>query len=145
MSPKDGPRAADRYRLDEQIGFLLRQANQRHVGIFARRIPDLTPTQFAALAKLSELGAVSQNELGRQTAMDAATIKGVIDRLSKRGLTMTGPDSKDRRRRVVELTGDGVAAFAAAAPEAFEITAETLAPLTPTERDELLRLLRKAP
>lgn len=144
MSPKDGPRAADRYRLDEQIGFLLRQANQRHVGIFARRIPDLTPTQFAALAKLSELGAVSQNELGRQTAMDAATIKGVIDRLTKRGLTMTRPDPKDRRRRVVELTNDGVAAFGAAAPGAFEITAETLAPLSPRERDELLRLLRKA-
>ena len=69
------------YMLDEQVGFLLRRVSQRHLGIFAERIPDLTATQFAALAKLCEVGPVSQNELGRRTAMDAATIKGVIDRL----------------------------------------------------------------
>ena len=50
-------------------------------------IEDLTPTQWAALAKLRELGDCSQNHLGRLTAMDAATIKEVVDRLTVRGFT----------------------------------------------------------
>src|SRR6266436_5189879 len=81
------------YVLEEQIGFILRQVWQRHATIFAREIGiNLTPTQWAALAKLTETGPCSQNQLGRLTAMDVATIKGVIDRLTARGLTETSPD-----------------------------------------------------
>ena len=83
------------YVLDEQIGFILRQVWQRHAMIFARDIGiNLTPTQWAALAKLQETGPCSQNQLGRLTAMDVATIKGVIDRLTARGLTETSPIRK---------------------------------------------------
>ena len=52
------------YRLEEQVGFVLRKAHQRHLAIFTRQISDLTPPQFAALAKLHEVGATSQNQLG---------------------------------------------------------------------------------
>lgn len=66
---------------------------ERHATIFAREIGiNLTPAQWAALAKLSETGPCSRNHLGRLTAMDIATIKGVIDRLTARGLTETSPD-----------------------------------------------------
>src|SRR6478735_9659946 len=96
------------YILDEQIGFILRQVWQRHATIFAREIGiNLTPTQWAALAKLTETGACSQNQLGRLTAMDVATIKGVIDRLTARGLTETSPDPEDGRRLQVSLTRAG--------------------------------------
>ena len=63
------------YKLDDQVGFVLRQAQQRHAALFASlMIEGLTPTQWAALSKLAEIGATSQNRLGRLTAMDAATI-----------------------------------------------------------------------
>lgn len=131
------------YRLDEQIGFLLRQTNQRHIGIFSKLIPGLTPMQFAAMAKLAELGAVSQNELGRQTAMDAATIKGVVDRLGRKGLTATRPDPNDQRRLIVELSDLGRQTFADTAASALQVTADTLKPLTDAETERLLGLLRK--
>src|SRR5262249_56545486 len=84
------------YVLDEQVGFILRQVWQRHTAIFARDIgTNLTPTQWASLSKLAETGPCSQNQLGRLTAMDVATIKGVIDRLTARGLTETHPDPED--------------------------------------------------
>ena len=68
------------YVLDEQIGFILCQVVQRHVALFDRLMGgDLTPTQWAALSKLAEVGTCSQNQLGRLTAMDVVTIKGVID------------------------------------------------------------------
>jgi DNA-binding MarR family transcriptional regulator len=136
-------RAGAPYRLDDQVGFLLRRAQQRHLAIFARAIPELTPTQFAAIAKGFELGAASQAELGRATAMDAATIKGVTDRLEARGLVETAPCEEDRRRVLVRLTDQGARLFADLARRAAAITAETLAPLSAAERASLVRLLRK--
>ena len=104
VSPKRAVKPArPSYILDEQIGFILRQVWQRHATIFAREIGiNLTPTQWAALAKLTETGPCSQNLLGRLTAMDVATIKGVIDRLTARGLTETSPDPEDGRRLLVK-------------------------------------------
>ena len=130
------------YVLDEQIGFILRQVGQRHAALFAAGIgDDLTPTQWAALAKLAELGPMSQNRLGRSTAMDAATIKGVIDRLCRRGLVDTGADPDDGRRLVVALTEAGRDVVARATPRAARITEETLQPLRADEREALRALL----
>src|SRR5215510_11129687 len=130
------------YVLDEQIGFILRQVWQRHAAIFARDIGiNLTPTQWAALAKLAETGPCSQNQLGRLTAMDVATIKGVIDRLSARGLTETSPDPDDGRRLLVSLTRAGQQMAEKAAPNALAISRETLAPLDARERETLFALL----
>lgn len=131
------------YRLEEQPGFLLRRASQRHLAIFARLIPDLTPPQWAALAALQELGETGQNRLGQAVAMDAATVKGVIDRLKARGLVVLGEDEADRRRVMVRLSGEGEALVARLAPRAVAITAETLAPLTLREAEMLGRLLAK--
>jgi DNA-binding MarR family transcriptional regulator len=132
------------YILDEQIGFILRQVWQRHAAIFARDIGiNLTPTQWAALAKLAETGPCSQNQLGRFTAMDVATIKGVIDRLSARGLTETSPDPEDGRRLLVSLTRAGQQLVEKAAPNALAISKETLAPLDARERETFVGLLNK--
>ena len=120
---------AEEYRLDAQVGFLLRRANQRHVGIFAGLIGDLTPTQFAALARLCEMGQASQNALGRATAMDAATIKGVVDRLRRRGLVASRPDAGDQRRIHLEPTQAGQELCRALIPAAREATEATLEPL----------------
>ena len=132
------------YILDEQIGFILRQVWQRHATIFAKEIGiNLTPTQWAAVSKLAETGPCSQNQLGRLTAMDVATIKGVIDRLTARGLTETSPDPEDGRRLLVSLTRAGQQVAEKAAPNALTITRETLAPLDARERDTLISLLSK--
>ena len=138
-----GGSAARGYRLEDQIGFILRRASQRHLAIFAALVPGLTSMQFAALAKLFELGPVSQNGLGRETAMDAATIKGVVDRLAQRGLVTTRQNRSDRRRMVVELSPAGATLFARLAETALHVSDRTLAPLNPAERRSLLRLLAR--
>jgi DNA-binding MarR family transcriptional regulator len=133
-----------RYVLDEQIGFLLRVALQRHTAIFTtRRIEGLTQTQFAALAKLAEVGPCSQNQLGRLIYLDAATIKGVVDRLGARGFLTALNDPNDRRRRAVALTERGRQVTQAAQLVAAEITAATLGPLTEEEQRLVTRLLKK--
>src|SRR4029079_2065736 len=121
----------DRYVLDDQVGFLMRIAMQRHTAIFtSRMIEQLTQTQFAALAKLHEVGPCSQNQLGRLIYLDAATIKGVVDRLRGRGFVTALSDPKDRRRLAVALTARGKAVTETAIKVAVEITADTLGPLT---------------
>lgn len=141
---KAPPEPAEPYRLEEQVGYILRQVSQRHAAIFGERMADgLTATQFAALAKLWEIGPCSQNRLGRMTSMDAATIKGVTDRLIQRGLVEARIDPEDSRRRVLAPTPEGLACIRAAIPAAFAITEETLMPLTPGEQAQFLDLLKK--
>src|SRR5579885_3334326 len=124
------PDAAEKaYLLDEQVGFLMRVAMQRHTAIFtSRMIEGLTQTQFAALAKLREVGPCSQNHLGRLIYLDAATIKGVIDRLTARGFVSAVADPKDRRRRALALTERGREITEAGVKASIDITAATLEP-----------------
>ena len=138
------PLEQGRYVLDEQAGFLMRIAMQRHTSIFtSRMIEGLTQTQFAALAKLYEVGPCSQNYLGRLIYLDAATIKGVVDRLHLRGFVTALNDPKDRRRRAVALTDRGRQVTEAAMLVAAEITVATLTPLTADEQRSIAKLLRK--
>lgn len=129
------------YRLDDQIGYVLRRVTQRHLSIFSEAIPEVTTTQFAVMARLAEIGPLSQNHLGRATAMDAATIKGVVDRLAKLNLVATAADPDDRRRLTVTLTDVGHALFSRRTDIALAVSDATLAPLSADERAELLRLL----
>jgi DNA-binding MarR family transcriptional regulator len=142
---RDSRQAAEDYRLEDQVGHLMRRAHQRHTAIFQDGIEalQLTPTQFAALVKIRDLGEVSQNQLGRLTAMDPATIQGVIQRLDARKLINRQPDPKDRRCTVLKLTGEGSALIAEAIDCARKITEATLAPLSASERQAFLALLRK--
>ncbi|TGQ38516.1 MarR family transcriptional regulator [Mesorhizobium sp. M00.F.Ca.ET.216.01.1.1] len=138
----DEPEEND-YHLQEQVGFILRKAHQRHVAIFAAHIADLTPPQFAALAKLRDIGETSQNQLGSLIAMDAATVKGVIDRLKARGFVELSKHEVDKRRLLVNLTAEGRDAIERLIPVAREITEETLAPLSAKEAATFMRLLAK--
>ena len=132
------------YILEHQIGHILRKVSQRHSGIFANQMPaDLTPTRFAAMAKLFECGPLSQNELGRLTAMDVATIKGVVDRLRVRKLVDSKKDPMDARRQLIKLTNKGESVMLTAIPDAMKVTKKTIDPLTQVESRELIKLLNK--
>ena len=131
------------YRLEDQIGFKLRLANQKHLEVFSRLMPDVTPTQFAVLAKLNETGSISQNHLGRLVGMDAATTKGVVDRLKKKGFLVSAQSQKDLRRLDISLTPEGQMFTIKNIANARHISARTAANLSPRELDRLLDLLDK--
>jgi len=139
-----GRQAEENYILESQIGFILRLASQRHTTIFQKLIPlGLTPTQYAALVKLIQLGQCSQNELGRQTAMDVATIKGVVDRLSRKGLVKNERDPNDKRRSLLTATDEAKSMTKQLHQAGTDITSLTLAPLSSSEKTSLLRIIKK--
>lgn len=133
------------YILDQQVGFALRKAHQRHIQIFFETIgDDLTITQFSILRRLAEAqDPISQNALGRSVAMDAATTKGVVSRLVERGLVSMERDPHDRRRHNLSLTEAGRATVIRLTPLMQEVTSATLAPLTAEEAALLVALLDK--
>ncbi len=140
VDPNDGD-----YVLEDQVGHLLRRAHQRHTSIFQEYIGDaqLTPLQFAALVKICDLGEVSQNRLGRLTAMDAATMQGVIRRLFARRLIERRPDPTDGRRILLKLSRSGTKLLTGCIANGVMVTDRTLEPLSLSERAVLLDLLRR--
>lgn len=137
--------AAAPYVLEDQVGFLLRCAHQRATEVFNSVMQRfaVTPTQFAALARLDDVGSVSQNQLGRLTAMDPATISGVVSRLAARGFVRQSPDANDARLIMLALTPAGRAAVADMKSIAALVSRRTLAPLDRAEAEALVRALVK--
>lgn len=133
------------YVLEDQIGFRLRKAHQRATTIFTEVMAefDVTPTQFAALAKLDDLGAISQNQLGRLTAMDPATILGVVGRLHRSGWLRGRPSVEDQRLMLIELTPEGQIRTKQMKEMAAKVSARTLSGLSPAEAQTLNELLAR--
>lgn len=135
----------DGYVLEDQVGHLIRRAHQRHTALFIAMIGDaqVTPTQYAALVKLYEMGELSQNHLGRLTAMDPATIQGVIRRLTGRKLISHRPDKNDKRRRCLSLTSSGRELVEQLLANGPKVSKATLDPLSPAEQQQFLALLKR--
>ena len=144
VSPQATKGTGKPYILEDQAGYMMRVAGQRHATIFQSLAPlNLTPTQFSVLVKLFELGECSQNELGRKTAMDVATIKGVVDRLRSRNLVEAKSDPADKRRSLIALTDHASSLKATLHEAGHKITEDTLKPLTTAEQRTFLALLAK--
>ena len=131
----------DDYSLNEQVGYKLRLATQRHFEIFSRHLPSLTPTQFSILARLYEIVECSQNHLGRMVAMDAATSKGVIARLIERSLVHVENDPADLRRLKISLTKVGLDMTIFSIEKAKKIIADTVENLNRRDVKTLCALL----
>jgi DNA-binding MarR family transcriptional regulator len=134
--------AAD-YRLNRQIGFLLRRAHQYATEVFQSKVGgrSITPQQFSVLVTLLERREVAQTKLGGLVAMDPATVLGVVQRLAQRGLVAVRRDPDDGRRRLVQLTRDGHELAAELLAIGPAISRDTLSGLSEEEQRDLLRLL----
>ncbi|WP_250516108.1 MarR family winged helix-turn-helix transcriptional regulator [Caballeronia sp. INDeC2] len=144
-APVQASRVSDDYRFNEQIGHLLRRAYQRHVAIFQQAIPDsqLTAAQFVTLCAVRDQQGASLNDIAKITAIDQATIRGVVERLQTRGLIVVARDANDGRKVTVTTTEEGNALVERTVPFAHDITEQTFGPLNPAERVAMIYLLRK--
>lgn len=140
-----GQPEAEGFVLDEQVAHLLRRAHQRASALFLTVLAEaqLTPTQFFAMARLHEMGKLSQNRLGRLAAMDPATIQGVIRRLHERGYIVRLADPTDRRRMVLSLSPQGQETVVRLLGAANRVGDEIVAPLSPEEQSVFIGLLKK--
>ena len=112
LSPEETARryAASGYDLSTHPAHIIRRAHQRATMRFQEHMGKhkLTPTQLAALATVLRYGEVSQNQLGRLTAMDPSTISIVVRKLLKLGLVVGVASESDQRLSLIRMTPKGV-------------------------------------
>lgn len=131
------------YSVDESFGHLLRRVMQKATANLMERIGeyDITPMQYATLARLYEYGTISQNQLGRLVAIEPGNFHGLINRLMKRNLIERKRDPNDKRRMTLKLTKEGEELIKVLIPLSQDSSDTTLAPLTNRQTEELFTLL----
>jgi MarR family transcriptional regulator, lower aerobic nicotinate degradation pathway regulator len=98
---------------------------------------------YRLLAALAEFGPASQASLGRHTGMDRSDVAATVNELVARGLAQRTPDPADRRRNVIRITPAGATHLQRLDELLAGVQDELLAPLSPAERQQLVRLLSR--
>jgi MarR family transcriptional regulator, 2-MHQ and catechol-resistance regulon repressor len=101
-------------------------------------------SDFAVLEALLHKGPQQVNAIGRKVLLTSGSITSAIDRLESRKLVRRTVDPGDSRSRIVELTAAGRRLIATAFEQHACDMEQTLAILKPSERLELIDLLKKA-
>lgn len=133
------------YSLEHHPAHLIRRAHQRATATFQEVLSgdDLTPTQHAVLAIVLKHEAVSQNHLGRLTAMDPSTVSIVVRALVKRGFLLRRASDTDQRMATITLTEDGVRYALERLDSSMAVARRLLKPLSASEQATFLDLLRR--
>lgn len=96
---------------------------------------------YAVLATLDEFGPASQSELSRRTGIHRSDMVAVINELADHGRVERSPNPADRRQNIIAVTERGHRLILELDKLLAEVENEVLAPLNPSEREQLARLL----
>ena len=103
----------------------------------------LEPRHFAVLHAVQRDVDQAQQAIGDLLAIPASTMVAIVDHLEAEGLLERRPHPSDRRARILHLTKRGETLLAKAQAEATLQEVRICAGLEPSERAELLALLRR--
>jgi MarR family transcriptional regulator, lower aerobic nicotinate degradation pathway regulator len=133
------------YALEQHNAHLIRLAHQRGTALFQKAFEgySITPTQVAVLATLMRHGDMPQNQIGRITAIDTATLSPLLKRLETLGLTKRVVSEHDQRVNLIQLTPKGYDFTFEVLPISQGVSDELLAPLNQRDRKRFLELLNK--
>jgi DNA-binding MarR family transcriptional regulator len=98
---------------------------------------------YSLLAALDEVGPASQAELSRRTTIDRSDMVATVNGLAAEGYVERSPDPADRRRNVITLTPAGRRQLRRLDALLADVQDELLAPLSPTDRAQLVALLTR--
>ena len=132
-------------RVSGQPTWLLSRSHARAQTILrdAWRSAGVRGYHYRLLAALDQYGTSSQADLARCTGIDRSDVVAALNELVSHGWVGREPDPSDRRRNVVTLTDPGRRKLLALDTVLGDVQDEVLAPLTSTERQQLIVLLGK--
>lgn len=107
---------------------------------------DLELFEYDVLSALRRQGkpfALPATALARATGLSSGAMTNRVDKLEDRGLVSRRRDEQDRRGVVVSLTARGRRKIDAAIQLRLDVADESLAEISPAERNRLAELLRK--
>ncbi|MGY1433746.1 MarR family winged helix-turn-helix transcriptional regulator [Streptomyces reniochalinae] len=130
--------AADRRRASRLLSQLTMRSDRLINDGLAR--VDARKWHYAVLASLQEHGPGSQAELSRRSGIYRSDMVGVLNELAERGLVERVPDPADRRRNIITISARGRRRLLRLDKVLDDLHDELLAPLSPNERDQFVRL-----
>jgi MarR family transcriptional regulator, 2-MHQ and catechol-resistance regulon repressor len=105
---------------------------------------EMCGSDFAVLEALLHKGPLAVNEIGKKVLLTSGSITTAVDRLQHRGLVDRRAHGTDRRAKIVHLTKEGKKLITRIySDHAADMERLALATLTRSERETLIRLLKK--
>lgn len=105
---------------------------------------EMCGSDFGVLEALLHKGPLPVNEIGRKVLLTSGSITAAVDRLESKGLVERRASETDRRAKIVHLTRSGKDVIGRVyADHAADMERLASASLTRTERETLIRLLKK--
>ena len=127
--------------------WLIRRAYSRSSGLlnqaFESRGSGLRSYHYRLLSALEESGPTGQAELGRITGIDRSDVVAILNDLARPGLVARTTDPRNRRRNIVTMTAAGAKRLAELELIVSDVQDELMAPLSPAQRAQFLRLIRR--
>lgn len=127
------------------LGFVLGKVSKAWLGRVNPGLEQLGVEihQVGLMALIYFRGPQSQVELGRLMRIDRTTIVGLIDGIEAAGLVERQPNPQDRRAHRVTLTEKGKQVLETSEPIVNQVQRDFLSPLSTTEQETLMALLRR--
>ncbi len=126
------------YRLSVLSNLVSRTIAQLCSERFGISIPE-----WRVMAVLARFTRLTQNQITERTAMDKVRVSRAVARLVARRFVERRPDKRDRRRMLLRLNRRGRGIYREIVPLARDAEAQLLSALSPAERDQIDRLLKK--
>ena len=134
-----------RPRLSARLTYLLKRALVDLEDLHAEHLAPVgvSGRELAVLLLLDDRDPGSQQQAAGRLGVDRTTMVGLLDGLEAKGLVARRADAGDRRRNVLELTGDGQTALVRALRASDEAERQLLAELDDAESAQLRTLLTR--
>jgi DNA-binding MarR family transcriptional regulator len=134
-------------RIRDRPTWLISRAYARSSGLlndgFEANADGLRSYHYRLLAAVEEQGPASQADLGRGTGIDRSDVTAAVGELERRELVQRSVDPDDRRRNVVSITRAGKKQLRILDRVIADVQEQVLAPLTPPERTQFSKLIRR--
>ncbi|MPW10967.1 MarR family transcriptional regulator [Paraburkholderia sp. CNPSo 3155] len=126
-------------------GAIIRRLQQVAVRLFAEETKpfNMTSIQLGALQVIFDRPGIDQISLSQATDVDRTSIMRVIERLTSEGLVTKEANAHDRRVSSISITHAGRERIEQLIDKAEVSQIRLLAPLTPAERKEFMRMMIK--
>jgi len=145
MVKKSVPRALDMSYLESLMGYNARRAALTIIEDFNLRMVEfqLRPVEFSVLSLIWRNPNISAKEICNALFILPPNIVSILKSLESRQLISRQLDAKDKRQIALSLTIKGKALIKKAEKLALQSDQLTTKNITPTEREQLIFLLKK--
>lgn len=147
MAPQKKFYNARNYKLQDSIGYLLRNLTQQVSREVEKRMAEhgLTDAQWKPLLFIRQGRGDTAADLARSTCIDTGAVTRMLDRIEDKALVRRVRSEQDRRIVKLELTDEGCRLADEVVPEVLSgVLNETLAGFTAAEYEQFKTLLQRA-